>query len=377
MNLFEVYSLMNITPVRGEGCYIYDDKGVRYLDLYGGHAVISIGHAHPLYIKYITEQVQKLGFYSNSVIIPGQQRVAEKLGAISGYPDYRLFLCNSGAEANENAIKLASFYNGRKKVAAFERAFHGRTHGAVAVTDNARIQAPVNTTDHVVRLPWCDLEAARKAFATGEISSVIIEGIQGLSGIYVPDTDFMQGLRQLCSEYKVCLILDEIQSGYGRSGKFFAHQYDDIRPDLITVAKGIANGFPMAGVLIAPMFEARPGMLGTTFGGSPLACAAAEAVLDVMLQESLVENAFNTGNYLMDNLRKIKGIKAIRGRGLMIAIEMDAPIAPLRKRLIEKYHIFTGTASDKNVFRLLPPLCLKPADADLFLAALPEAIQEN
>ena len=376
MNLFEVYSLMNITPERGEGCYIYDDKGTRYLDLYGGHAVISVGHAHPTYIRYISEQVKKLGFYSNSVIIPGQRRVAEKLGELSGYTDYRLFLCNSGAEANENAIKLASFHNGKKKVAAFARAFHGRTHGAVTITDNPHIQAPVNTTDHVVRLPWGDLNAVEDAFKSGEISSIIIEGIQGIAGIYIPEPDFMQGLRHLCKKYDVCLILDEIQSGYGRSGRFFAHQYDDIRPDIITVAKGIANGFPMAGVLIAPMFEARPGMLGTTFGGSPLACAAAEAVLDIMKEEHLVENAFTTGNYLMDKLKSIDGIKAVRGRGLMIALEMDAPIAPLRKLLIEKYHIFTGTSSDKNVFRLLPPLCVKPSDADLFLNALPQAIKE-
>ena len=376
MKLFEVYSLLNVTPERGEGCYIYDNQGIKYLDLYGGHAVISIGHAHPTYVRYITEQVRKLGFYSNSVIIPQQQQLAEGLGAISGYPDYRLFLCNSGAEANENAIKLASFHTGKRKVLAFSGAFHGRTHGAVTITDNPRIQAPVNNPDYVVRAPWNDLNAVEDAFKSGEICAAIIEGIQGIAGIYIPETPFMQGLRMLCTQYGVCLVLDEIQSGYGRSGMFFAHQYNDIRPDIITVAKGIANGFPMAGVLISPMFEARPGMLGTTFGGSPLACAAALAVLEVMNTEHLVENARTTGDYLMNGLKAIPQIKEVRGRGLMIALEMDQPIAPLRKKLLETYHVFTGTSSKPCVMRLLPPLTFGKAESDIFIDRISRALAE-
>lgn len=374
MKLFPVYSLYNVEPVRGKGCYVYDSEGQEYLDLYGGHAVISIGHAHPHYIQAITEQVNKLGFYSNSVQNSLQVKLAERLGKVSGYEDYSLFLCNSGAEANENAMKLASFQNGKSKILAFSGAFHGRTSGAVAVTDNPKIQSPFNNTPNVEFVPLNDIEAVEKKLSTGDFSAVIIEGIQGVSGIKCPTDSFLQQLREMTTKYKTFLILDEIQSGYGRTGKFFAHQYAGIRPDIITVAKGIANGFPMGAVLIAPIFDARPAMLGTTFGGSHLACAAALAVLDVFESEHLVENAAKVGEYLISELKKISGPKEIRGRGLMIGIELNCSGPEMRKKLIYDKHIFTGGAGQTTV-RLLPALCITKAQADHFLTAFKELIQ--
>ena len=370
MNLFDVYPLIDVVPTQGEGCYVYDNSGNQYLDLYGGHAVISIGHSHPLYVRRITEQLQKIAFYSNYVVIPQQKELAAMLGKASKCDDYTLFLCNSGAEANENAIKLASFRNGRKKVLSFEKSFHGRTHGAAVVTDNPGICAPVNNRDHVVYAPLNDMEAVCAILEKGDVCAVIVEGIQGLAGIYCPDIEFLKDLRMVCDKYDTDLILDEVQSGYGRTGKFFAFQYADIHPDLITTAKGMGNGFPVAGVLIHPKYKAKYGMLGTTFGGGYLACVAAMAVLEVMNQESLVDNALNTGNYLIEQLKTIPQIKEVRGRGLMIGMEFEKPIAPLREKLIQEDRIFTGSSSDKNVLRLLPPLTLKKQQADVFLECL-------
>lgn len=369
MKLFDVYPLFDVNIVKGKGCHVWDDKGQEYLDLYGGHAVISIGHAHPHYVEAISKQVATLGFYSNSVINKLQQEVADRLGAISGYDDYQLFLINSGAEANENALKLASFYNGRTRVVSFAKAFHGRTSLAVEVTNNPKIIAPINDNGHVTYLPLNDTEALKAELAKGDVCAVIIEGIQGVGGIQVPDTDFMKAMRQACDETNTVLILDEIQSGYGRSGKFFAHQYNGIRPDMITVAKGIGNGFPMAGVLISPKFTPVYGQLGTTFGGNHLACAAAIAVLDVMKDENLVENAAKVGTHLLEELKKFKGIKDVRGRGLMIGLEFEEPIKELRKQLLFEQKVFTGV-SGTNVLRLLPPLCLSMQEADDFLTRL-------
>lgn len=368
MTLFNVYSLYPVEPVRGKGCFVYNAAGTEYLDLYGGHAVISIGHAQPDYVKAISEQAARLGFYSNSVENSLQTALAEKLGRASGYGDYSLFLCNSGAEANENALKLASFQTGRAKVLAFSKAFHGRTSGAVAATDNPSIRSPFNGTPNVEFTPLNDLEAARAKLATREFAAVIIEGIQGVSGIHCPTDEFLRGLRAAATETGTQLVLDEIQSGYGRTGRFFAHQWAGIRPDLITMAKGMGNGFPIGGVLIAPHFEARPGLLGTTFGGSHLACAAAIAVLDVMEREKLVENAADTGEYLLGELRKADGPKEIRGRGLMIGIEIDGSGAEFRKKLLFGKHVFTGGAGASTV-RLLPALCLTRGLADRFLDA--------
>ncbi|WP_282196708.1 aspartate aminotransferase family protein [Alistipes finegoldii] len=368
MTLFNVYSLYPVEPVRGKGCFVYDAAGTEYLDLYGGHAVISIGHAQPDYVKAISEQAARLGFYSNSVENSLQTALAEKLGRASGYGDYSLFLCNSGAEANENALKLASFQTGRAKVLAFSKAFHGRTSGAVAATDNPSIRSPFNGTPNVEFAPLNDLEATRAKLATREFAAVIIEGIQGVSGIHCPTDEFLRGLRAAATETGTQLVLDEIQSGYGRTGRFFAHQWAGIRPDLITMAKGMGNGFPIGGVLIAPHFEARPGLLGTTFGGSHLACAAAIAVLDVMEREKLVENAADTGEYLLGELRKADGPKEIRGRGLMIGIEIDGSGAEFRKKLLFGKHVFTGGAGASTV-RLLPALCLTRELADRFLDA--------
>nr|WP_297161760.1 aminotransferase class III-fold pyridoxal phosphate-dependent enzyme [uncultured Dysgonomonas sp.] len=366
MKLFDVFPLFDLNIVKGKGCYVYDEKGNEYLDLYGGHAVISVGHTHPYYVEKVTDQLNKLGFYSNSVINELQQEVAQKLGEQCGYPDYFLFLINSGAEANENAIKLASFHNGRKKVLAFKKAFHGRTSVTVATTDIPAYSAPVNENSNVVFAPFNDIEFIKKELATKEYCSVIIEGIQGVAGIHVPENSFMKELRKVCTETGTILILDEIQSGYGRSGKFFAHQYADIEADIITVAKGIGNGFPMAGVLINPMFKAVYGQLGTTFGGNHLACAAAIAVLDIMKKEQLVENALNIGEYLITELKKLSGIKEIRGRGLIIGIEMNEPIKEKRSKLLFEDKIFTGSTGT-HVFRLLPPLCLTKEQADVFL----------
>lgn len=366
MKLFDVFPLFDLNIVKGNGCYVYDEKGNEYLDLYGGHAVISVGHTHPYYVEKVTDQLNKLGFYSNSVINELQQEVAQKLGEQCGYPDYFLFLINSGAEANENAIKLASFHNGRKKVLAFKKAFHGRTSVTVATTDIPAYSAPVNENSNVVFAPFNDIEFIKKELASKEYCSVIIEGIQGVAGIHIPDDTFLKELRAVCTETGTILILDEIQSGYGRSGKFFAHQYADIEADVITVAKGIGNGFPMAGVLINPMFKAVYGQLGTTFGGNHLACAAAIAVLDIMKEEKLVENALNIGEYLITELKKLSGIKEVRGRGLIIGIEMNEPIKEKRSKLLFEDKIFTGSTGT-HVFRLLPPLCLTKEQANVFL----------
>ena len=373
MKLFDVYPLFDINIVRGKGCHVWDAKGEEYLDLYGGHAVISIGHAHPHYVEAIAKQVATLGFYSNSVINKLQQDVADRLGAISGYDDYQLFLINSGAEANENVLKLASFHTGRTRVVSFAKAFHGRTSLAVEVTDNPKIIAPINDNGHVTYLPLNDTEAMKAELAKGDVCAVIIEGIQGVGGIQVPTDEFMQALRRACDDYGTVLILDEIQSGYGRSGKFFAHQYAGIRPDMITVAKGIGNGFPMGGVLISTKFKPVYGQLGTTFGGNHLACAAAIAVLDVMKEEGLVENAAKVGAYLLEELKGFPAIKEVRGRGLMIGLEFAEPIKELRSRLLFEQKVFTGV-SGTNVIRLLPPLCLSMSEADDFLSRLHKVI---
>ena len=373
MTLFNVYSLYPVEPVRGKGSYVYDAQGTEYLDLYGGHAVISIGHAHPHYVQMISEQVARLGFYSNSVENSLQQQLADRLGRLSGYDDYSLFLCNSGAEANENAIKLASFHNGKAKVLAFSKAFHGRTSGAVAATDNPKINAPFNRTPNVEFVPLGDINAVEEKLQMGEFRAVIIEGIQGVAGIHCPSAEFLCQLREMATQYGVSLILDEIQSGYGRTGDFYAHQHAGIRADIITSAKGIANGFPMGAVLIAPHFEAKKGMLGTTFGGNHLACAAAIAVLDIFEQEHLVENAREVGDYLLAELRKMPQLKEVRGRGLMIGIEIEGSASEMRKKLLFERHIFTGGAGATTV-RLLPALTLTREQADIFLKNFKEIL---
>lgn len=375
MNLFPVYPLYDVEIARGKGCKVWDSEGTEYLDLYGGHAVISIGHSHPHYIEKIQEQLAKIGFYSNSVKNSIQENFAARLGKVCGYDDYSLFLVNSGAEANENALKLASFHTGRRRVIAFSKAFHGRTSAAVEVTDNLNYKAEINRNDIVTFVPLGDIAAVEAEIRKGDVACVIIEGIQGVGGVQIPSDDFMRQLRKVTEENDVILIADEIQSGYGRSGKFFAHQYSGIRADLVTVAKGIANGFPMSGVLISPKFKAVYGQLGTTFGGNHLACAAATAVLDVMEAENLVENAAKVGKFLLDSLQGLKGVKEVRGRGLMIGIEMEYPAKELRKRLIFDYHVFTG-ASGTNVIRLLPPLCLTMEEAAAFVEKFKEALSD-
>ena len=374
MKLFDVYPLFDVNIVKGKGCHVWDANGNEYLDLYGGHAVISIGHAHPHYVEAVSNQVAKLGFYSNSVINTLQQDLADRLGKMCGYDDYQLFLINSGAEANENALKLASFHNGRTRVISFAKAFHGRTSLAVEVTNNPKIIAPINNNGHVTYLPLNDTEAMKAELSKGDVCAVIIEGIQGVGGIQVPDKDFMKSLRQACDENGTVLILDEIQSGYGRSGKFFAHQYSDIKPDIITVAKGIANGFPMAAVLISPKFTPVYGQLGTTFGGNHLGCAAAIAVLDVMKEENLIDNAAKVGAHLIEELKSFKEIKEIRGVGLMIGMEFEEPIKEIRSKLLFEQKVFTGV-SGTNVIRLLPPLCLSMVEADDFLDRLHKVIK--
>lgn len=376
MKLFDVYSLYDIEPVRGQGSHVYTADGTEYLDLYGGHAVISIGHAHPRYVEAIASQAVRLGFYSNSVGNSLQTRLAERLGEVSGYEDYSLFLCNSGAEANENAIKLASFHTGRRRLLAFSQAFHGRTSGAVAATDNPKIVSPFNTTPNVTFVPMGDIEAVRRELATGEYAAVIIEGIQGVSGIHEPSPEFLRQLREATEATGTMLILDEIQSGYGRTGSFFAHQPSGIRPDLITAAKGIANGFPMGAVLISPRFEARKGMLGTTFGGNHLACAAALAVLDVIEEENLIDNAAKVGDYLLGELRAMPGLKDVRGRGLMIGVEIEGDAAQLRRRLLFDRHIFTGGAGAHTV-RLLPALSLPIDEARRFIDEFKSLIADS
>lgn len=379
MKLFDVYPLFDVNIVRGQGCKVWDDKGQEYLDLYGGHAVISIGHSHPHYIKKVAEQVSKLGFYSNSVVNKLQVELAERLGHISGYDDYQLFPINSGAEANENALKLASFTNGRTRVLSAEKAFHGRTSLAVEVTNNPKIIAPINANGHVTYLPLNDLPAWEAEIAKGDVCAVILECIQGVGGIKMATKEFAQGLQAACKKNGTILICDEIQCGYGRSGRFFAHQWLDIRPDIITVAKGIANGFPMGGVLISPDFKPVYGQLGTTFGGNHLACAAALAVLDVFERENLVENAHVVGEYLIEQLKEMqkteKHITDVRGRGLMIGIDLDVPHKDIRQPLIYDKHCFTGCAGT-NILRLLPPLCLSKAEADDFISRLKQVFDE-
>ena len=373
MNLFDVYSLYDVVPVKASGARVWDDKGQEYLDLYGGHAVISIGHSHPDYVAAITDQLGRIGFYSNSVVNPLQEELARKLGEASGYEDYSLFLDNSGAESNENAMKLASFHTGRDRIVAFRKSFHGRTSGAVAVTDNPKIVSPFNSHHKV---SFCELEDAAGVEAElmkGDVAGVIIEGIQGCGGINVPTASFMQTLAALCRKYGTVLILDEVQSGYGRTGRFFAHQWYGIRPDIITMGKGIANGFPCGGILISPEFKAVKGMLGTTFGGNYLAMAAAISVLDVIAKENLVENALKVGEHILANIPASDRIKEVRGKGLMIGIEVNESVAPLRKELLFEKHIFTGVAGS-SMIRLLAPLCIGTEDADTFIKALKEVL---
>lgn len=377
MQLYPVYPLFDINIVKGEGCHVWDSEGQEYLDLYGGHAVISIGHCHPHYVEKLTQQLNTLGFYSNSVINRLQEQLAERLGKACGYDNYQLFLVNSGAEANENALKLASFHTGRKRILAASKAFHGRTSLAVEATDNPKIVAPVNANGHVQFLPLNDLEAFQSELAKGDVAAVIVECIQGVGGIRLATSEFIQGLRKACSENGTMLICDEIQCGYGRSGKFFAHQHTGVRPDIITCAKGIGNGFPMGAVLISPQFKAVFGQLGTTFGGNHLACTAALAVLDVIEEEHLVENAASVGSYLLAQLKTLAAetpsIVDVRGEGLMIGIEFSDSIKTLRTRLVKEQHVFTGAAST-NILRLLPPLSLTKAEADDFLSRLKQVL---
>lgn len=367
MKLFNVYPLFDIEITKGEGSHVWDQRGDKYLDLYGGHAVISIGHSHPHYVKRVTEQLKKLGFYSNSVQNPLQEAFADKLGTVSGYPDYKLFFCNSGAEANENALKLASFHNKKKKVISFTRGFHGRTSLAVAVTDNKNIIAPINETESRLILPFNDETALEKAFETYNISSVIIEGIQGIGGIYMPSASFLQKIRSLCDRYDAIFIADSVQCGYGRSGKFFAHDYARVKADIYTMAKGMGNGFPVGGIAISPKFEARLGMLGTTFGGNHLACAAGLAVLEVIQEENLMAHSAEMGTYLIKELSNMEGVSEVRGKGLMIGIELEEEAAPLRKKLLFEHKIFTGSSANKNTIRLLPALNVGKAELDSFL----------
>lgn len=376
MELFDVYKRIDLEVVEGDGCFVFDEKRNKYLDMFGGHAVISIGHTHSYYVKRLTEQLNKLAFYSNSVQLPLQSQLAEKLGKICGKENYSLFLCNSGAEANENAFKLASFANGRKKIIAFSRSFHGRTSLAVATTDNSTIIAPVNRTDNVIFLPHNNVQALEEAFARykHEISSVIVEGIQGVGGIHISEISFLRKIRELCTQYGAYFIADAIQCGYGRSGLFFAHDYADVEADIYTIAKGMGNGFPIGGLIISPKFKGKHGMLGTTFGGNPLACTAALAVLEVIEKNNLIENARVIGDYLLKEITKIQNIKEVRGLGLMIGIEFPEKFESIRSNLIRNHHIITGEAG-RNVIRLLPSLSITREHADIFLAALKKELQ--
>ena len=373
MDLFDVYSLFDVTPVRAEGCRIWDDKGQEYLDLYGGHAVISVGHSHPRYVEALKAQLDLIGFYSNSVKNPLQEQLAKELGEASGYTDYSLFLDNSGAESNENALKLASFHTGRDRVIAFRRSFHGRTSGAVAVTDNPRIVSPFNANHKVTFCELGDAAGVERELAKGDVAGVIIEGIQGCGGIHVPSDDFLKDLETLCRKYGALMLLDEVQSGYGRTGRFFAHQWAGIRPDVISMGKGIANGFPCGGVLIAPHIKAVKGMLGTTFGGNYLAMAAALAVLEIIRDEDLVGNALRVGDYLKESIPASPLIREVRGRGLMLGMEFNCPVSDIRKKLLFEKHIFTGVAGS-DMIRLLAPLCLSQAEAERFITALTEVL---
>lgn len=375
MSLFNVYPIYNITPVKALGAKVWDDKGQEYLDFYGGHGVISAGHSHPEYVKAVSEQVAKIGFYSNSIENPIQEELGKKLPEFSGYTDYTLFLCNSGAEANENALKLASFYNGKKKVIAFKKAFHGRTSAAVAATDNPSIVAPLNAGHEVVFLPLNDEAAFNTEIAKGDVSCVIVEGIQGVGGLDQATTEFFKTIEKACNDNNVVLILDEIQSGYGRSGKFFAHQWHGITPDVISIAKGMGNGFPIGGILISPKFEAKYGLLGTTFGGNHLACAAALSVINVIENENLIDNVNEISAYFKEKATEIAEVKNIKGRGLMLGLEFDYDVTELRKKLIYNEHIFTGNASQKNLLRILPPLSISKADVDVFFAGLKNALK--
>lgn len=374
MSLFNVYPIYNITPTKAFGAKVWDENHQEYLDFYGGHGVISIGHSHPEYVKAITEQVNKIGFYSNSIVNPIQEQLAKKLTELSGYPDYSLFLCNSGAEANENALKMASFHNGKSKIIAFKKAFHGRTSAAVAVTDNPSIVAPLNNNHEVVFLPLNEIGPVEKEIAKNDVCAVIIEGIQGVGGLDEGTTEFFQTLEKICNENNVILILDEIQSGYGRSGKFFAHQHHNIQPDIISMAKGMGNGFPIGGILINPKFKASHGLLGTTFGGNHLACAAALSVLNTIEKENLMTNVNELSIYFKEQIQQYPQIKKIKGKGLMLGLEFDFEVNELRKKLIYDEFIFTGNASQKNLLRILPPLSISKEDIDFFTNGLKNAL---
>ena len=376
MNLFDVYPLYDVTPVEAEDVFITDSNRHKYLDFYGGHGVISIGHSNPHYVSKLKEQLDAIGFYSNAVENPLQSELAKKLGVLSGYQEYNLFLCNSGAEANENALKLASFYTGKKKVICFENSFHGRTSLAVSVTDNQKINAPINSTNPKTFLPLNDISLVEKELAKGDVCAVIIEGIQGVGGLDQGTTLFFQGLEELCQKHKVVFIVDEVQSGYGRTGKFFAHQFHDVKPDIISIAKGMGNGFPIGGILISPKFQATYGMLGTTFGGNHLACTAAIAVLDVIEQDNLLGNVEMMSDYFINKANRIPQVKSIKGRGLMLGLEFDFEVAELRKKLIYEKHIFSGGANKKKLLRILPPLTIQKEHVDTFIEALVESLSE-
>jgi len=376
MELFKVYPLYNITPVKAKGVYVWDESNTKYLDLYGGHGVISIGHSHPRYIKSLSEQLSKIGFYSNAVQNPLQQTLAKKLGKLSSCEDYNLFLCNSGAEANENALKLASFITKKSKIISFNNSFHGRTSAAVAITDNKKINAPINLQQEVTFLPLNDIELVKKELNKNDVAAVIIEGIQGVGGLDEGTTAFFQQLQSICNKKEVPLILDEIQSGYGRSGKFFAFQHHNIQPDIITIAKGMANGFPIGGVLISDKYKATYGMLGTTFGGNHLACAAAISVLDIMENEDLINNVNTVYNYFLKEIKSVLKVKKVKGKGLMLGVEFDFEVAELRKKLIFEKHIFTGGSINKKLLRILPPLTLSKNEIDVFINALKQLLHE-